>query len=72
MSAGLKVLVERGLVERGPEGRGTYRLGGYDPADYATERVSGEASGGSVIRLLSRPGQSDVDTSGGSKVVYEK
>jgi hypothetical protein len=38
----------------------------------ATERVSGEASGGSVIRLLSRPGQSNVDTSGGSKVVYEK
>lgn len=32
VSAGLKVLVERGLVERGPEGRGTYRLGGYDPA----------------------------------------
>jgi hypothetical protein len=38
----------------------------------ATERVSGEASGGSVIRLLSRPGQSDVEASGGSKVVYEK
>lgn len=37
----------------------------------ASERVTGDASGGSIIQLVSRPGQSDVDTSGGSKVVYQ-
>lgn len=37
----------------------------------ASDNVSGEASGGSVIQLVSRPGKSDVDTSGGSKVVYK-
>jgi hypothetical protein len=37
----------------------------------ASDSVSGEASGGSVIQLVSRPSKSDVDTSGGSKVVYK-
>jgi hypothetical protein len=37
----------------------------------ASESVKGDASGGSVIELLSRPTTSDVDTSGGSKVVYK-
>lgn len=36
-----------------------------------SQRVHGEASGGSTIRLMSRPEQSDVDTSGGSRVTYK-
>ncbi len=31
LSAGLGALAERGLIEREPEGRSTYRLAGYDP-----------------------------------------
>ncbi|WP_426756134.1 head GIN domain-containing protein [Myxococcus sp. Y35] len=37
----------------------------------ASERVSGEASGGSIIQLVSQPSQSNVSTSGGSRVVYK-
>lgn len=36
-----------------------------------SERVSGDASGGSTIRLVSRPGKSDVETSGGARVTYK-
>jgi len=35
-----------------------------------SDSVTGDASGGSTIRLMSRPGRSDVDTSGGSRVTY--
>nr|WP_281404473.1 hypothetical protein [Pyxidicoccus fallax] len=38
----------------------------------ASDSVTGDASGGSIIQLVSRPGRSEVDTSGGSKVVYDK
>ena len=31
LSSGLGILVERGLIEREPEGRSTYRLANYDP-----------------------------------------
>lgn len=36
----------------------------------AKEKVKVEASGGATVRLRSRPGVSDVDTSGGARVVY--
>ncbi|MCP3137057.1 head GIN domain-containing protein [Pyxidicoccus xibeiensis] len=37
-----------------------------------SDSVTGDASGGSVIQLVRRPGKSDVDTSGGSKLTYDK
>ncbi|MFP2960657.1 head GIN domain-containing protein [Myxococcus sp. 1LA] len=37
----------------------------------ASERATGEASGGSILQLVSRPGQSDVRTSGGSRLIYK-
>lgn len=36
----------------------------------AKEKVKVEASGGATVRLRTRPGLSDVDTSGGARVVY--
>lgn len=36
-----------------------------------SDSVTGDASGGSTIRLMSRPGKTDVETSGGSRVTYK-
>ncbi|WP_163993473.1 head GIN domain-containing protein [Pyxidicoccus caerfyrddinensis] len=67
-SGGAEVLAfdVKGLKELEAEASGGSRV----EAD-VSERVSGDASGGSTIRLVSRPNKSDVDTSGGSRVTYK-
>ncbi|MFP2932689.1 head GIN domain-containing protein [Pyxidicoccus sp. 3LG] len=57
----------RGLKTLDAEASGGSRV----EAD-VSDSVTGDASGGSIIQLVSRPGRSDVDTSGGSKVTYDK
>ncbi|AKQ70084.1 hypothetical protein A176_006996 [Myxococcus hansupus] len=37
----------------------------------ATERISGEASGGSTLQLVSRPSRNEVTSSGGSRILYK-
>ncbi len=37
----------------------------------ATDRVSGEASGGSILQLVSRPSRNEVTSSGGSRILYK-
>ena len=63
--------VVRALDLKGVKALEAEASGGSRVEADASDRVSGDASGGSVIQLVSRPDRSDVETSGGSKVVYK-
>ncbi|AEI63637.1 head GIN domain-containing protein [Corallococcus macrosporus] len=61
----------RALDVKGVKTLDTEASGGSRVEVDASERVTGEASGGSILQLVSRPGQSDVRTSGGSRLIYK-
>jgi hypothetical protein len=67
-SGGAEVLAfdVKGMKELRAEASGGSRV----EAD-VSDSVTGDASGGSTIRLVSRPDRNDVDTSGGSRVTYK-